>query len=208
MRPARQAGSSEAASVSTVPMRRAMTIEPDDRDGPASDTGPDEPTHDRAATARPIPATTPATEPATPKASACSITSPITCERVVPAARSRPTSRVSSATVIDRVLKIRKAPAKRTTAATSRSALRKSAISLRREAARSSVRDSRYGWLLMLASSWPMSSSTDVPGTAPRSTRVTLSVPNSVWADGRVKKTSRPSASGSGPLPITMPTTS
>jgi hypothetical protein len=71
----------------------------------------------------------------------------MTCDRVVPAARRRPTSRVCSTTVIERVLKIRNAPAKSTTAATSSRALRKSAISsLKAEAGRPFERAGRVGW--------------------------------------------------------------
>ena len=78
IRPARQAGSSDAASVSTVPISSAITIDPAESDGPASETGPDEPTQVSVATARPIPARTPTSEPAAPRTRACTSISPIT----------------------------------------------------------------------------------------------------------------------------------
>ena len=69
----------------------------------------------------------------------------MTCRRVAPAARSRPSSRIRSETVIDSVLKIRNAPTNRATAAMSAVVGRKSAVDARSEAARSCGEDSTYG---------------------------------------------------------------
>ena len=189
-----------------MPTTRVRVTEAADIVGAANVTGPVDLTDVSASAANPMPAATPSTEPTTPRKSAWSRTSPMTWARVVPAARSRPTSRVSSATVMDSVLKMRNAPANRTTAATSSSAPRKSAISERSESARSVVCASKYGWVLSWFCSSPVRTSTDVPGAVLRSTRVTSSDPNSVCAAGRVMITRRPFASGSVPSPATMPT--
>ena len=65
-------------------------------------------------------------------------TSPLTWRRVAPAARSRPTSRARSVTVIDSVLKMRNAPPNRASAAMSAVVAWKSTVEARIEAARSS----------------------------------------------------------------------
>ena len=61
----------------------------------------------------------------------------MTWPRVAPAARSRPSSRTRSTTVIDSVLKIRKAPANSAIAAISAVVAAKSAVDARIDAARS-----------------------------------------------------------------------
>ena len=69
----------------------------------------------------------------------------ITWPRRAPAARSRPTSRIRSVTVIDSVLKMRNAPANRAIAAISAVVAWKSVVDARSEAARSCGEDSTYG---------------------------------------------------------------
>ena len=61
----------------------------------------------------------------------------MTWRRVAPAARSRPTSRIRSATVIDSVLKMRNAPANSATAAMSAVVTEKSVVDARSVAAMS-----------------------------------------------------------------------
>ena len=70
-----------------------------------------------------------------------------------PAARSSPTSRTCSMTVIDSVLKIRNAPANSATAAISAVVAWKSVVELRSEAARSCGVDRTYGCAWSRASS-------------------------------------------------------
>ena len=69
----------------------------------------------------------------------------MTWRRLAPAARSRPTSRIRSATVIDRVLKMRNAPANRAIAAMSAVVTAKSVVEARRVAAMSAGVDRMYG---------------------------------------------------------------
>ena len=68
-----------------------------------------------------------------------------TWRRVAPAARSRPSSRTRSVTVIDSVLKMRNAPTNRATAAISAVVERKSAVETRSDAARSPGDERTYG---------------------------------------------------------------
>ena len=206
IRPARQAGSSEAASVISTPMTRASTIDPSEMLGASRAMGPVALTHESVSEARPMPPTTPTTDPIAPSANACSMTRPMTCERVAPAARSNPTSRNRSVTVIESVLKIRNAPAKRTTAATSSSVPRKSTVSARSESAVSDVRASRYGSVVIVSSRWPIRSLAVTPGWVLRSTRVTPVISKRAWAEASGTITSRPAASGTEPSPDTMPT--
>ena len=63
------------------------------------------------------PMATPSHDPMTPRMSAPTNTKRITCQRVAPATRSRPTSRARSPIVIDRVFTMTKAPTNRTIAA-------------------------------------------------------------------------------------------
>ena len=65
--------------------------------------------------------------------------------RVAPAARSSPSSRIRSTTVIDSVLKMRNAPANRATAAMSAVVAANSPVDARSAAPRSRGEDARYG---------------------------------------------------------------
>ena len=67
-------------------------------------------------------------DPATPRTSAWVSMNDMTWRRVAPAARSRPTSRIRSETVIDSVLKMRNAPANSAIAAISAVVAWKSAV--------------------------------------------------------------------------------
>ena len=89
------------------------------------------------------PRTIPPADPSAPRVTACVRTNRWTWRRVVPAARSRPTSRKSSVTVIDSVLKIRNAPPNSETAAMSAVVAWKSAVDDRSDAARSAGVNSR-----------------------------------------------------------------
>ena len=69
----------------------------------------------------------------------------MTCRRVAPTARRSPTSRMRSDTAIESVLKMRNAPTKSTTAATSASVVRKSPVSPRSRSAISDGSSMMYG---------------------------------------------------------------
>ena len=132
----------------------------------------------------------------------------ITWPRRAPAARSSPTSRIRSVTVIDSVLKIRNAPANRATAAIKAVVAWKSVVEARRAAARSCGEDSTYGSLTSRASRADATVAGSRPGARPMSTR--RDARSSRRRPGRVASgtmTVRPSAPVSGPSPATMPTT-
>ena len=77
------------------------------------------------------------TEPSVPTMSAWATTTSTICARRAPAARSRPSSRTRSLTVIARVFRITKAAANRLIAASSAIVDRMSAVDARSEAATS-----------------------------------------------------------------------
>ncbi len=114
-RAARKAGTSDPARVTSSPSPKAATRPMGGRGRPVTRTERVVPRNPIMAAARTIPATTPARLPITPRASAWRSTIPSTCLDVVPAARSRPSSRVRSPTVMASVLPTRNAP---TTSAT------------------------------------------------------------------------------------------
>ncbi len=131
----------------------------------------------------------------------------ITCPRRAPAARSSPTSRIRSVTVIDSVLKIRNAPANRATAAISAVVAWKSLVDARSAAARSVGDDSTYGSLTRRVSSADDTTAGSAPCARPMSTRLTPLVPKTAWAVARGTMTVRPTAPLSGPSPATIPIT-
>ena len=63
IRPARQAGSSEAASVTTKPITMAIATEPAETVGAASSIGPADLTQESVSAARPAPPRTPSKGP-------------------------------------------------------------------------------------------------------------------------------------------------
>ncbi len=98
-----------------------------------------------SSTANPAPMATPSHEPATPSISAPTNTNRMTCQRVAPATRNRPTSRARSPTVIDSVFTITNAPTNRTIAAMSEIVPWKSLDDARMVAARSAGVARMYG---------------------------------------------------------------
>ena len=118
IRPARTAGSSAAARVTSVPTMKAIATAEACSGGPWIGTRPVTRMYRAIAPARPIPNSTPSPDPASPMTRAWLRMSRLTCPRLAPAARSRPTSRTRSVTVMARVLKMRKAPPNRASAAT------------------------------------------------------------------------------------------
>jgi len=147
----------------------------------------------------------PAPEPSSPRTRAPVKTKRPTWPRVAPAARRRPTSRARSPTVIDSVLTIRKAPTKRTTAATSAAVAWKSAEEARRLCAIPAGDARTYGSVRRLANAVVVASAL-APGASSRSTRVTPSRANAVRATPMGTTTVRPGPP-SGPKPATIPTT-
>ena len=131
----------------------------------------------------------------------------VTWRRVAPAARSRPTSRTCSTTVIDNVLKIRKAPANNAIAAIRAVVAWKSEVELRSEAAMSGGVERTYGWVRRRDSSAFETTATSVPGARPMSTRVTAVSPKTAWAVCSGTTTMRPNAPLSGPSPARIPIT-
>ena len=95
--------------------------------------------------ARKTPAASPRSAPSAPIATAWARTNATSWRRIAPAARSKPSSRMRSVTVIERVLKIRKAPTNRATAAINAVVERKSAVDELSEAATSAGDDRTYG---------------------------------------------------------------
>jgi hypothetical protein len=106
-----QAGTRPAISVTSVPTRSETTIVRSANTVPAS--GSERPIESNSASsafASPRPASRPMTEASRPTASASTSTEPSTWRRYAPTIRSRPSSRVRWATVIESVLKIVNAP--------------------------------------------------------------------------------------------------
>ena len=135
--PARRAGSTAAAIVTPSPTATTATIDP--RLGSTRSNGI-EPIVRRSiaiSSARTNPATSPSAEPRIPSTPAWNPTKATSWRRVAPAARSSPSSRTLSETVIDSVLKIRNAPTNSATAAISAVVERKSAVEPRNDAATS-----------------------------------------------------------------------
>ena len=131
----------------------------------------------------------------------------VTWRRVAPAARSKPTSRTCSTTVIDSVLKIRNAPANSAIAAMSAVVAWKSVVELRSEAAMSCGVDSTYGCVWSRETSASETVPTSVPAATPMSTRVTAVSANTAWAVWSGTTTIRPNAPLSGPSPARIPMT-
>ena len=138
MREARMAGSIAAASVTATPVTSATRTELTDGAADSSVTRAD-----RAAATRPsgpratAPSARPSSDPRTPTTTAWTRMNRWTWPRVAPAARSSPTSRIRSTTVIESVLTMRNAPAKSAIAAISAVVDWKSAVEARRPSARS-----------------------------------------------------------------------
>ncbi len=128
----------------------------------------------------------------------------MTWRRVAPAARSSPTSRTCSTTVIDSVLKTRNAPANRAIAAISEVVAWKSEVDARRAAASSCGVDSTYGSSRRRSSRAASTVATSAPASRPMSTRSTAVRSNTVWATCRGTTTIRPNAPLSGPSPARM----
>ena len=206
MRAARRAGSSAAAIVTPKP-RIAPSTSP--AGGITSSRIPSTPPPGvkSAVTraARPIPAANPSTTPATARCPAEISTSTVTWRRVMPAARRSPMSRARSATVMASVLKIRKAPPKSASAATSAIVARKSAVEARRAAMRSPGVDSVYGSDVSRRSSDAMTAVMSPPGASPTSARLTASVPTRACAAPSGTMTLRPAGSGSPGTAARMP---
>ncbi len=198
IRAARRAGSSAAAIVtpkpSTAPSSSpwgGMTIS-----RIASAPPPDD-CHQVAATASPTPTTTPRATPATPRCPAVINMRVVTWRRVMPAARRSPTSRARSATVIASVLKIRNAPPKSATAATSAIVIRKSAVAASSRAVSSSRVVNAYGSTESRRSRAAVTAGTVLPLATPTSTRSIAFVPNRAWAAWSGTTMVLPAGSGS-----------
>ena len=103
------------------------------------------PSTDTMAVASTSPSASPRTDPSDAEDERLANMNDMTWRRLAPAARSRPTSRMRSATVIDSVLKIRNAPANRAIAAMSAIVTAKSVVEARSVAAMSAGVDRTYG---------------------------------------------------------------
>ncbi len=128
------------------------------------------------------------------------MTRPLTWRRVAPAARSRPTSRARSATVIERVLKMRNAPAKRARAAMRAVVAWKSAVEARIPRARSAGPDRTYGSWVRRSWRARATPSAVASGATTTSTRLTTPVPNRVCASPSPRTTVRPSVAAERPV--------
>jgi hypothetical protein len=129
-RVARSAGESAAASVTTMPttsaitiVRVAITVPVFGRSIPKLLNIAFRPP------AKPIPASTPATDPSAPMMVASSTIPRRIWPREAPSVRSMPSSRIRWATVIEKVLKIRKLPTRSATPPNTSSTMRKKARS-------------------------------------------------------------------------------
>ena len=110
-RVARTAGASAPASVTSVPTsRHTITVRDSSTRLVVGRSMPSALKSALIAFAKPRPARMPTTEPTMPMVSASSITEVSTWRRVAPSVRSSASSRARWATVIENVLKIRKAP--------------------------------------------------------------------------------------------------
>ncbi len=205
IRPARSAGSTAAASVTSVPTASATTIALPVRTGLSIGMIRVVWRYHATNAANPNPTTTPSAAPARPMTSAWAKISPLTWRLVAPAARSRPTSRARSATVIDSVLKIRKAPPNSASAAIRAVVAWKSTVEARIEAARSAGPDTTYGSEVIRLSRSTVTASTVAPAPSRTSTRDTPSVPKRSCASCRTTITVRPSVVPGGPSPRRIP---
>ncbi len=126
----------------------------------------------------------------------------------MPAARSRPTSRARSATVIDSVLKMRNAPPKRATAATSAIVGPRSRpwpLPARRRGRRAWL--SVYGSTVSRCSSSAVTPAVSAPSATRTSTAVTRSVAKRCCAASRATTTDRRAGSGRPGSRARTPTT-
>ena len=105
--------------------------------GPSSVTPPAVRSQAAATCASSTPAAAPSAEPSTPSSAPWVTTTSTTCDRVAPAARSSPSSRTRSITVIASVLRITNAAANRLIAASSAIVERMSAVDARSDSATS-----------------------------------------------------------------------
>ncbi len=151
--------------------------------------------------ASPSPIAIPMAEPTIPSTSAWASTIPATCRRVAPAARSRPTSRIRSVTVIESVLKMRNAPTKSATAARSEVRAWNAPVDARRLAPRSPGPVRTYGSVVRERSRASDTAAALAPGSRPTSIRLMPICPKTTRAWVSVMTTVRPAASKSGPLP-------
>ncbi len=186
---ARRAGRIEEKTVTTVPTSSATTIVRGSswvdvlgRSMLNAERSPWSPM------AIPIPATIPRTEANSPTANASTITDVSTCRRLAPSVRSRASSRVRWATMIENVLKMMNAPTNSAMNANTSSAVRKN-----RRASFSAFEFSSATVVLVTAStplgsaSWirARSSVSDTPESATTSiSSTTPSLPKTCWAVG------------------------
>ena len=206
IRPAWSAGSRAAARVTSVPTPSARATDNGPSTGPSMGTMPDERRYQATAAARPVPRISPSTPPGSPRTRAWTRTRPLTWRRVAPAARSRPTSRTRSETVIDRVLKMRNAPANKARAAISALVAWKSIVDARIVEARSAGVDRMYGSPVSRCSSSAATASVVAPAPSPISTREAPSSANIDCASASPTTTVRPSVVARGPFPDRIPT--
>ena len=167
---------------------------------------PDERCPSRAASA--APAASPATDPATPSIVAWTSTKRVSWLRVTPAARSSPSSRIRSVTVIESVLKIRNAPDEQRHGGDQRG--RRPEVRGRRAEGRGQVLLRREG--VWLGGQRHLERGDDLGLVAPSptitSTRLTPSMPSSRCAVTSGTTTVRPPDPTNGPSPARIPWTS
>ncbi|GBD46496.1 hypothetical protein HRbin41_01323 [bacterium HR41] len=126
MRVARRAGTSAAMSVTAIPTTRPTTIERGRTTVPVlGRSSPALASSSFRSGASTRPPATPTAAPSAPSASASAATRPNSCLRLAPSVRNSPNSAVRCATVIAKVLKIRKPPTTTATPAKTSSAVRK-----------------------------------------------------------------------------------
>ena len=209
MLPARRAGPRAAARVTTTP--------DDDRGHERRDrqaglvqrsTSPTVRTQATMTAARIDPMTTPSSEPTTPSRNAWRSTNPVIWPRVAPAARRRPSSRARSTSVIESVLKMRKAPVNRAIAAMSAVVAWKSAVEDRSEAARSAGDDEDVRFDRADDPRGPSRRRPDPRRRRARDRpREMASWSKTAWAVRSGTMTVRPSVPTVGPSPSRIPTT-
>ena len=175
--------------------------------GRASVTEPIVPTYATMPAASRAPMANPSSDPTTPNTRAWASMNQVTWPRVAPAARSRPTSRMRSPTVIDRVLKMRNAPTNSAMAAIRAVVAWKSAVEARRVTARSRGAERTYGSVTRRLSRSRDTADVSAPSARPISTRVTPVWPNAAWAVRNGTTMVRPNAPVMGPSPARIPTT-
>ncbi len=134
---ARRAGSIAATSVMARPATAPAAMIEGEMTGPSRVTPSDARSQPATKPASRTPSATPRAEPRLPSSSACVATMRTTCPRLAPAARSRPSSRTRSTTVIASVLRITNAAANRLMAASSAIVDRTSVVDSRSPASRS-----------------------------------------------------------------------